>query len=277
MNPSANGKIGRVLITNDDGIDASGLKVLEEIAHGLADEVWVFAPDHNCSGSGRSLTLNRDLKITAHAPQRFSCDGTPADCIVLAVGHYMLDSLPDLVLSGVNLGMNVADDITCSGTIGAAWEACVHNIPAIALSQKINTKNLAKNPPENPGENPPENLLENSRDAYSITREAAPALLKRLLQNGWGEDIILNINFPFLPANGIKATEVGRHKASDEIIPLDADHAFRIGLLRQRRERQAGGYDYDDIMNDYITVTPLALNMTHKKELHRLENLFAKQ
>ncbi|MCG8622204.1 MAG: 5'/3'-nucleotidase SurE [Proteobacteria bacterium] len=261
MNPSRNGKIQRVLITNDDGINATGLKVLEDIAHGLADEVWVFAPDNNCSGSGRSLTLNRDLKITAHTPQRFSCDGTPADCIVLAVGHYMLDSLPDLVLSGVNLGMNVADDITCSGTIGAAWEACVHNIPAIALSQKINTKH------------PPEHAV----DAYAITREAAPSLLKSLLQNGWGEDIILNINFPFLPANGIKATEVGRHKASDEIIPLDADHAFRIGLLRQRRERQAGGYDYDDIMNDYITVTPLALNMTHSKELNRLENLFAKQ
>lgn len=258
MNRREDGRIGRVLVTNDDGIDATGLAVMEEIAHGLADEVWVFAPTDNCSGSGRSLTLNRDLNITRHGKRRFSCDGTPADCVVLALGHYMLDSMPDLVLSGVNLGMNVADDITCSGTIGAAWEACVHSIPAIALSQKINK------------ENPPTEEMA----AYATTRATAEPLLRRLMQNGWGEDVILNINFPALPANGIRATQVGRHKTSDEIIPMDMADAFRIGLLRQRRKRN-GGHDFDDIMNDYITVTPLALNMTHRGELNRLADLFA--
>ena len=258
MNPQANGKIRRVLLTNDDGIDAAGLKILEDIAAGLADEVWVFAPDDNCSGAGRSLTLNRDLSIKQHGTRRFSCDGTPADCMVLAIGHAMLDCQPDLVLSGVNLGMNVADDITCSGTIGAAWEACVHRIPAIALSQKINKLD----PPDDPA------------DAYTITREAAPQLLRRLLMTGWGDDIIININFPFAAANGIKVTQVGRHKASDEIIALDGTNAFRIGLLRQRRER-SDGHDFDHIMNDYITVTPLALNMTHSGELSRLADVFA--
>ena len=132
------GRVGRILITNDDGsINAEGLVVLEELAHQLADEVWVIAPDDNCSGYGRSLTLGRDLHITPRSgDKRYTCDGTPTDCIILAINLLMKDTPPDLVLSGVNFGMNVADDITRSGTIGAAWEATVHRVPSIALSQK---------------------------------------------------------------------------------------------------------------------------------------------
>lgn len=134
--------VGRILITNDDGIDAPGLKVLEDIARQFSDDVWVFAPDDNCSGYGRSLTLGKDLNVTHHDHQRMTCDGTPTDCMILAINHFMKDHKPDLVLSGVNLGMNIADDITCSGTIGAAWEAAVHNVPAIAMSQKYDRSRM---------------------------------------------------------------------------------------------------------------------------------------
>ncbi|HCP18640.1 MAG: 5'/3'-nucleotidase SurE [Candidatus Puniceispirillum sp. TMED52] len=257
MKPMASGKVGRILISNDDGINAAGLKVLEDIAASIAQDVWVFAPDDNCSGYGRALTLKRDLNVTKHAEKRFSCDGTPADCMVLALNHFMKSAMPDLVLSGVNLGMNIADDITCSGTIGAAWEATVHGIPSIAVSQKINRQNMPVDP----------------IDAYTITRAEALPVLTNLIKKGWAEDVIMNINFPSDQPKGIKPFPVGRHKASDEILPSDAENAFRIGLLRQRRHIHNHD-DYFGIMNDYITVTPLALNMTSQQELDDLKVLF---
>ena len=257
MKPTASGKVGRILISNDDGINATGLKVMENIAMAIADEVWVFAPDDNCSGYGRALTLKRDLNVTRHGDKRFSCDGTPADCMVLALNHFMKSAMPDLILSGVNLGMNIADDITCSGTIGAAWEATVHGIPSIAVSQKINRQNM------------PVDLM----DAYTITRSEALPVITQLIQKGWPEDVIMNINFPSDTPKGIRPYPVGRHKASDEIIPSDTENAFRIGLLRQRRDINKED-DYFGIMNDYITVTPIALNMTSQQELDDLKVLF---
>lgn len=257
MKPQSQGRVGRILITNDDGIHAAGLKVMEDIARQLADDIWVFAPDGNCSGYGRALTLTRDLNVTRHDDKRYSCDGTPADCMVLALNHFMANHTPDLVLSGVNLGMNIADDITCSGTIGAAWEASVHGIPAVALSQKINRQNMPLDP----------------LDAYKITQDEATPLLQDLIKTGWKDDIIININFPSTKPIGTQAFQVGRHKASDEIVPSDADNAFRIGLLRQRRQVTQND-DYYGVMNDYITVTPLALNMTHQDTLHDLNQLF---
>ena len=257
MKPQSQGRVGRILITNDDGIHAAGLKVLEAIAYTLADEVWVFAPDGNCSGFGRALTLTRDLNVTRHDDKRYSCDGTPADCMVLALNHFMAKDRPDLVLSGVNLGMNIADDITCSGTIGAAWEASVHGIPSVALSQKINRQNMPVDP----------------LDAYEITKKEAAPLLQNLIKMGWQDDIIMNINFPTTTPKGIQAFQVGRHKASDEIVPSEAENAFRIGLLRQRRQVTQND-DYYGVMNDYITVTPLALNMTHQDTLNDLNQFF---
>ena len=247
----------RILITNDDGIHADGLKVMEAIAAELANEVWVFAPDENCSGQGRALTFTRDLSVNQHGTRRFSCDGTPADCMVLALNHFMAESMPDLVLSGVNMGMNIADDITCSGTIGAAWEAVVHGVPAMALSQKINLSHPAPTP----------------IDAFATTNQEAVPLLKNLIANGWHQDVIININFPALTPKGIRAVQVGRHKDSDEVQTGADDNAFRIGLLRQRRQPTKND-DFAGIMNDYITVTPLALNMTHHDTLNDLSILF---
>ncbi|HCV62134.1 MAG TPA: 5'/3'-nucleotidase SurE, partial [Alphaproteobacteria bacterium] len=120
-----NGRVGRILISNDDGIDAMGIEVLEAIAREIADEVWVVAPEGNCSGFGRSITLKREIRATRVGDNRYTCDGTPTDCVIYAVNHLMAETPPDLVLSGINLGMNISDDITCSGTIGAAWEAAV--------------------------------------------------------------------------------------------------------------------------------------------------------
>src|SRR5580700_4119051 len=125
----------RILVSNDDGIDAPGIKVLEKIAHSLSDDVWVVAPELEQSGASHSLTTRRPLRLIERDERRFAVDGTPTDCILLAVKRVLRDRLPDLVLSGVNAGSNVGEDLTYSGTVAAAMEATLLGIPAIALSQ----------------------------------------------------------------------------------------------------------------------------------------------
>jgi 5'-nucleotidase len=253
--------INRVLITNDDGIDASGLAELEKIAHQLAHDVWVFAPDANRSGTGRSLTVNRDVKVNDHGDNRYSCDGTPTDCVILAMNHFMKDAVPDLVLSGINLGMNVADDITCSGTIGAAWEAVVHGVPAIALSQKFDRHEMDPHLESNHGE------------IFSASRHHAGQVIRDLCAEGWPEDVLMNINFPSHAADdvkGRKAISVGRHKASDEIMAGADEGSYRIGMWRMRKELDPQT-DVSAIFDGYITLSPLRINMTDYDHLPKIK------
>jgi len=260
MSLSSSGRVGRVLITNDDGIDAKGLSVLEQISYQIADEVWVFAPDANCSGYGRSLTLKRELKVSRHGERRFTCDGTPTDCMILALNHFMAEAKPDLVLSGVNLGMNVADDITCSGTIGAAWEAVVHGVPAIALSQKFSQ--------EIPRDDP---------DVFGAAETHALELVQMLIKEGWPENVIMNINFPSVAAKdvkGIKPIMVGRHKNSDDVLPGSGENTYRIGMSRQRLNVEEGT-DIAALLEGYIALCPLSINMTDQAFLGMLAKKIA--
>lgn len=256
--PNGRKPIGRILITNDDGIDAPGLAELEKIAHELSDDVWVFAPDGNCSGFGRSLTINRDIKVTDHGNNRFSCDGTPTDCIILSMNHFMKDHRPDLVLSGINLGMNVADDITCSGTIGAGWEAVVHDVPALALSQKYDRRRMELDNPE----------------VFSASRHHATPLIRDLWNEGWPAHVLMNINFPSVDAKDIKgrkAISVGRHKAADEIAKGQEDGSYRIGMWRLR-ENLDPETDVGAVFDGYITICPLNINMTDYNHLPAIKS-----
>jgi len=260
MGISSSGRVGRVLITNDDGIDARGLAILEGIARDIADEVWVFAPDDNCSGYGRSLTLKRELKVSHHGDRRMTCDGTPTDCMILALNHFMNESRPDLVLSGINLGMNVADDITCSGTIGAAWEAVVHGVPAIALSQKYSM--------EIPRDNP---------DVFAAAEAHALNVIRMLIDEGWPDNVIMNVNFPSLPADevkGVKPITVGRHKNSDDVLPGSGENTYRIGMARQRLKVEEGT-DIGALLDGHIAVCPLSINMTDRDFLGTLTEKIA--
>ena len=128
-------EVMRILVTNDDGIHAPGLKVCEEIARALSDDVWVVAPETDNSGVSHSLSLNDPLRLREIGERHFAVKGTPTDCVIMAVRHIMADSRPDLVLSGVNRGPNVAEDVTYSGTVAGAMEGAVLGIPSIALSQ----------------------------------------------------------------------------------------------------------------------------------------------
>src|SRR6478609_9138007 len=125
----------RILVTNDDGIHSPGLTVTEEIARSLSDDVWVVAPENEQSGASHSLTLTSPLRLRPMDERRFAVSGTPTDCVMMACLHILKDQPPDLILSGVNWGSNLADDVTYSGTIAGAMEGCALNIPSIALSQ----------------------------------------------------------------------------------------------------------------------------------------------
>ncbi len=127
--------VKRILITNDDGIAAPGLAVLTDIAHALAEEVWVVAPEHDRSGAGQSISLHTPLRVYQHANRRYAVSGTPADCVLFALAEWFGETPPDLVLSGVNCGANISDSVQYSGTVGAVLTAEHMGIPAIALSQ----------------------------------------------------------------------------------------------------------------------------------------------
>src|ERR1700722_11660505 len=179
----------RILVTNDDGIHSPGLAVTEKIAHALSDDVWVVAPETEQSGASHSLTLSEPLRLRQLGERRFAVSGTPTDCVMMACLHILKDQPPELVLSGVNWGSNLADDVTYSGTIAGAMEGCALGIPAIAMSQE-------------PSEN---SRLEID---WSPGEVHAPDLIRRLMRIGWPKGTLLNMNFPACSAAEVTGVAV---------------------------------------------------------------------
>ncbi|TAD88459.1 MAG: 5'/3'-nucleotidase SurE [Alphaproteobacteria bacterium] len=244
----------RILVTNDDGIHAPGLKVLERIARHLAREVWVCAPEVEQSGAGHSLTLRRPLRLRTLAKRRFAVDGTPTDCVLLAIKVAMRGKPPTLVLSGVNRGANLGEDVTYSGTIAAAMEATLLGVPAVALSLEATSG-------QDPDWHCPEHL--------------APALLRRLLAVGWPDSVLLNVNFPNRrPAEvtGVAVTRQGRRKLGEQIegrIDTRGEHYYWIGPVRAE-EGDPAGTDLEAIREGKVSITPLHLDLTHPATAARL-------
>lgn len=167
--------VDRVLLTNDDGIEAPGLAALEAVAATLAREVWIVAPDHDQSGTSHSISLHAPLRVTEHGPRRFGISGTPGDCVVMAARHIMRDAPPDLVLSGINRGGNLGLETVFSGTVGAAMTGMLLGIRSIALSQVFTDRAAVK---------------------WQTSRALAPDVIRRLLAAGWTDGACLNVNFP---------------------------------------------------------------------------------
>ncbi|WP_420991647.1 5'/3'-nucleotidase SurE [Cupriavidus sp. 30B13] len=165
----------RVLLTNDDGIDAPGLAVLEAVAATLAREVWVVAPEHDQSGTSHSISLHAPLRFSQQGERRFGVTGTPGDCVVMAARHLMADAPPTLVLSGINRGANLGLETVFSGTVGAAMTGMLLGIPSIALSQAFTDRNNVR---------------------WETARALAPEVIRRLLAAGWSNQACLNVNFP---------------------------------------------------------------------------------
>lgn len=244
---------GRVLLCNDDGIDAVGLRVLREIAHSLSDDVWVVAPTQNHSGASRSITLRREVEIKETASQEFSVSGTPSDCIIFALNK-ILDKKPDLVLTGVNHGMNVGDDVLYSGTIAAAMEATLAGIPAIALSQQGGR--------ENPNE-------------YLVAKTHGAILVQHLWNKGWPERIVPNVNFPKgnpLAIKGMMVASTDQHKFGDIIEDGSKAGFFRLGPLISNPDASFGS-DRAAIRDGWIAMTPLGMDLTAHQKISEFEPL----
>src|SRR5215218_2011213 len=137
----------RMLLTNDDGVNARGLRLLEAVARRLSDDVWIVAPTEEQSGAGHSLTLTEPVRLRRHDNRRFSVQGTPTDAVMMALAHIMVDSPPDLILSGINRGANLAEDVTYSGTVSAAMEGALAGVRSIALSQSYSREGMGDTVP----------------------------------------------------------------------------------------------------------------------------------
>lgn len=249
----------RILLTNDDGIDAPGLHALRQIASELSDDVWVVAPERNQSGAGHSLTLHEPLRMRELDPRAFAVTGTPTDCVIMAVRHILTDKAPTLVLSGVNRGANLAEDVTYSGTIAGAFEGTTLGIRSIALSLAY-------------GIEPGKGLRWETAIAH------APALIRKLLALKWDPWSLMNVNFPDCDPDkvaGIKVTEQGRRDpgmlAIDERQDTWGTPYYWLAFKR-RRSNAPDGSDLAAIYANQISVTPLYLNLTHQAMRARLKD-----
>ena len=250
----------RILVSNDDGIHAPGLAVAERIARTLSDDIWVVAPETEQSGASHSLTLTLPLRLRNAGPQRFAVSGTPTDCVMMAGIHLLKDDLPGLVISGVNRGFNVADDVTYSGTVAAAMEGAVLGIPSLALSQAVGGR-------------------DETEAIFGCAEVHGPPLVKRLVELGWAKDVLLNINFPPLPPSKVKRVSVvaqGQRDQSmlrvDERVDARGRTYYWIGFKRIFSDPEKGT-DLRAIYEGHISVTPLHLNLTELKEHQRLSAL----
>jgi 5'-nucleotidase len=256
----------RILITNDDGINAPGLAVLDEIAHALAGEageVWVVAPAFEQSGVGHCISYTRPMMISEMAPRRYAAEGSPADCVLAGLHDVMKDARPDLVLSGVNRGNNAAENAVYSGTVGAAMEAALQGIPAVALSQYYGPANR------------------DLKDTFDCARVHGLPTLRRLLDKGvWTRDdygIFYNINFPPCPASevrGIRAARQGfRRDMGFGVEPHVAPSGRRFLWVTGAPQQQptSPGSDADVNLQGYISVTPMRADLTAHDALEALK------
>lgn len=251
----------RILLTNDDGIHAPGLESLERIARALTDDVWICAPEYEQSGASRALTLADPIRVRKLDPRRFAVEGTPTDCVMMAVQQLIEGAKPDLVLSGVNRGQNIAEDVTLSGTVAGAIEGMALGIPSIALSQSMN-------------------YFHDEIVAHWETAEAfAPGIIQRLLEVGWPADVVMNVNFPALAPESVKAVEVTRQgfrdghlRHMDKRTDLRGRDYYWMGFTA-KASQPAEGTDLRAIYEGRISVTPLHIDLTHHETVHTLKGV----
>lgn len=246
----------RILLSNDDGIHAEGLDTLERIARQLSDDIWIVAPESEQSGASHSLSLANPLRVRKIGDRRFSVLGTPTDCVVMAVRKIMPEA-PDLVLSGVNRGQNIADDVTYSGTIAAAMEGTALGFKSMALSQVIGMHNR-------------------DGQTYDVAEKHGARVVKSLLDVELGPGVLININFPDCRPDEVKAVEVTRQGKRDQnLLVVDERMDTRnrpyywFGFHRERGN-PPDGTDLRAVFDKRISVTPLHMNLTQLESMEAL-------
>jgi 5'-nucleotidase len=243
--------VPRILVTNDDGIYSEGIRKLAKALEPLGD-VTIVAPDREQSAASHALTLNHPLRLLQLEEKAWIVDGTPTDCVNLGVLKLMRDTRPDLVVSGINFGPNLGDDVTYSGTISAAFEGALLNIPSIALS-----------------------ALVGEHFSFDRCAEFAAALAQRVLEGDRDPAIILNVNFPVGPFAGVKVTRLGRRIYSEGVIERrDPRGRMYYWIGGGAPTWQPGeGTDFEAVESGFISITPLHLDLTHHASIPRLKPL----
>jgi 5'-nucleotidase len=243
----------RILVTNDDGVYSEGIRLL---ARELADfaEVVVVAPDREQSATGHSLTLSRPLRMQKLEDGWFAVDGTPTDCVNLAVLWLLKQTPPDLVVSGINFGTNIGDDVTYSGTVSATFEGTILGFPSIAFSQEIS-------------------------EGFSFARSAefAGRLVRLLLAEPVPSDLLLNVNFPATPPRGVIFTRLGKRVYKQSVIEKEDPRGRKYYWIAGTPEWQEDvGTDHEAVQRGYVSVTPLHLDLTDYRGLEAYSGLAAK-
>lgn len=253
----------RILLTNDDGVNAPGLKVLEAIARAFSHDIWVVAPTEEQSGAGHSLTLTQPVRVRRLGERRFCVTGTPTDSVMMAIAHIMKDEAPDLILSGVNRGANLGEDVTYSGTVSAAMEGALAGIPSIALSQSYAREGMGDTVP------------------FAAAEGWAERVLRPLLDAPMEKRTLININFPALAAEEVRGVRVtqqglrdyGRTRIVERTDPRGYTYYwFGLGPML---ETPSHSTDLEAVADGFISVTPLHLDLTHTPSLGRLAELYA--
>ena len=241
----------RILCTNDDGIHAPGLKVVEEIARALSDDVWIVAPELDQSGVSHSLSLNDPLRLREIGPRHFAVRGTPTDCVIMGARHILGSKLPNLVLSGVNKGRNVAEDVVYSGTIAGALEGTILGLPSFALSQEFSIETREK-------------------PLWDTALKFGPAILRKVIAAGVPKNTVINVNFPACAPEdvvGIRVTRQGKRNLGflkvDQRRDGRGNPYFWIGFERVAvMDTPEEGTDLAALAARYVSVTPLKLDRT---------------
>lgn len=251
----------KILVTNDDGINAPGLKCLEEIAAKLSDDVWVVAPETNQSGASHSLTLHEPLRCREVSERRYAVRGTPTDCVIMGVRHILIDDPPDLVLSGVNYGSNLAEDVTYSGTIAGAIEGALLGIPSIAMSLGVGFD--------------AEGMIH-----WETPLAHGPKIIERLLAMNPVGGLLMNVNFPDLAPEAVAGIAIVRQGRRDQnLLHIDERHDtwgrpyYWFGFER-RKSNPAEGTDLWAIYKGMIAVTPLHVDLTNNPLHDQMVGMF---
>ena len=253
----------RILLTNDDGVNAAGLKVLEAIARTFSDDVWVVAPTEEQSGTGHSLTLTLPVRLRKLGDRRFCVNGTPTDSVMMAISHVMKDHRPDLILSGVNRGANLGEDVTYSGTVSAAMEGALAGIPSIALSQAYAKEGMGDTVP------------------FAAAEAWGERVLRPIVESPMAPRTLVNVNFPALPPDAVKGVRVARQGLRDygrlRIAERTDPRGYRYFWfgLGPMIETPGHSTDLEAVADGFVAVTPLHLDLTHDPSLARLAELYA--
>ena len=253
----------RILLTNDDGVSAKGLEVLKDIALAISDDVWIVAPAQEQSAASRGVSLHNPVMVRKLADKTFSVSGTPTDCVIVALREIMLDNMPDLILSGVNRGQNIAEDIGFSGTVAGALQGMQMGIPSISLSQARGFE-----------------TYNNGKANWAPAREYGPDLIQKLLDKTWPKNVVLNINFPDVKGCKVKGIHItSQGKRDFEMSNIDKRTHPRGGhyywlTYKGGLSDPVAGTDLRAVYDQYISVTPIHIDHTHYKTLASLSTLF---